>query len=180
MITLVKKYFFKQAFLAYSYVLNLFFLFLDLMPSFIRSVFFKILFMEFGKNIMIDYKTFFRYMGKIKIGDNVSINRGCELYTSANLNSIIDIKENVTLSPNVKLYSAGHDYHYLDLPDTAGDITINKNVWIGANSIVLQGVNVGEYCIISANSVVTKDIPAYSVVAGTPAKIVKRRIVNEL
>ena len=179
MIKLIKKYFFKQAFLIYSYMLNLLFFVLDLMPHFIRNLFFKLFFKKLGKNVMIDYKTFFRYMSGIKIGNNVNINRGCEFFTSAHLETVIDIKDNVTFSPNVWLYSAGHDYKYLNLPDTAGDIIIKEYVWIGGNSVVLQGVTIGEYSIVSANSVVTKDIPPYSIVAGIPATIIKKREIYE-
>ena len=113
------------------------------------------------------------------MGNNVNINRGCEFFTSAHLETVIDIKDNVTFSPNVKLYSAGHDYKYLNLPDTAGDIIIKEYVWIGGNSVVLQGVTIGEYSIVSANSVVTKDIPPYSIVAGIPATIIKKREIYE-
>ncbi|MFY9074604.1 acyltransferase [Malaciobacter mytili] len=180
MIRIIKKYFFKQAFLIYSYFLNLFFFIIDSMPHFIRYIFFKLFFKKIGKNVMIDYKTFFRYMSGIKIGNNVSINRGCEFFTSANLGTNIDIKNNVTFSPNVKIYGAGHDYKYLHLPDTSGDIVIKEYVWVGANSIILQGVTIGEYSIVSANSVVTKDIPPYSIVSGIPAKIIKRRDLIEL
>lgn len=180
MLNFIKKYFFKHAFLIYSYMLNLIFVIIDLMPHFVRYIFFKVFFKKYGKNVMIDYKTFFRYMGGIQIGNNVSINRGCEFFTSANLGTIIDIKDNVTFSPNVKIYSAGHDYKYLDLPDTSGDITINEYVWIGGNSVILQGVNIGAYSIISASSIVTKDVPPYSIVAGIPAKIIKKRELSEL
>jgi maltose O-acetyltransferase len=180
MMLFIKRHFFKQAFLIYSYFLNIFFFLMDLMPHFIRYVFFKLFFKSYGKNVMIDYKTFFRYMSGIKIGNNVSINRGCEFFTSANLGTTIDIKNNVTFSPHVKIYSAGHDYRYLDLPDTSGNVTIEQYVWIGANSIILQGVTIGEYSVVSANSVVTKDIPPYSIVAGIPAKIIKKRELHEL
>jgi maltose O-acetyltransferase len=150
------------------------------MPHFIRYIFFKILFKEYGKNVMIDYKTFFRYFGGIKIGNNVSINRGCEFFTSSYLGTIIDIKENVVFSPNVKIYSAGHDYKYLNLPDTSGNVIIEKNVWIGGNSIILQGVTIGEGSVIAANSIVTKDVLPYVIVAGIPAKTIKKRNLNEL
>jgi len=177
MIHILKKYFFKHAFLLYSYVLNLVFFILDLLPHFLRDLFFKLSFKKMGKNVLIDYKTFFRYMGNIEIGNGVSINRGCELFTSANLGAKIIIKDNVVLSPNVKIYSAGHDYGYLNLPDTSSDILIKEHVWIGANSIILQGVTIGSKSVVSANSVVTKDIPPNSVVAGIPAKKVKERVI---
>ena len=118
-------------------------------------------------------------MSGIKLGSNVSINRGCEFFTSSNLGTIIEIGDNVTFSPNVKLYGAGHDYRYIDLPDISGDIIIKEHVWIGANSIVLQGVTIGEYSVVSANSVVTKNVPPYSIVAGVPAKVIKKREINE-
>ena len=180
MIDYLKKNFFKQTFLLYSYFLNILFFTLDLMPHFIRYIFFKNLFKKFGKNVIIDYKTFFRYMHHIEIGNEVSINRGCELFTSANLGKKIILNDHVTLSPNVKLYSAGHNYEYLSLPDTSDDIIIQEYVWIGANSIILQGVIIGKGSIVSANSVVTKDVPDYSIVAGIPAKIIKKRIIDEL
>lgn len=179
MINFIKKHFFRDAFLLYSYYLNIAFFILDLLPHFIRDIFFKISFKKFGKNVTVDYKTFFRYMSTIEIGDNVSINRGCEFYTSANLGTVIKLEEHVVLSPNVKIYSAGHNYNFLHLPDTSGDVIIRKNVWIGGNSIILQGVEIGEGSVVSANSVVTKNVPPYSIVAGTPAKIVKQRVIND-
>lgn len=179
MIIFAKKYFFKQAFLIYSYILNLLFFILDLLPHFIRNLFFKFFFKKIGKNNMIDYKTFFRYMKNISLGDNVSINRGCEFFTSANLNAKIVLEDNVVISPNVKFYAAGHAYENLDLPDTAEDIIIEKNVWICANSIILQGVTIGEGSVVSANSVVTKNVPPYSIVAGIPAKILKQRTLHD-
>lgn len=175
-----KKRFFKTAFEYYSFYLNTLFFILDLMPPFVRTMFFKLCFKKYGKNILIDYKTFFRYMKNIEIADNVSINRGCEFFTSANLGTKICLAENVVISPNVKFYGAGHDYKMLYLPDTSGDIIIESNVWICANSIILQGVKIGEGSIVSANSVVTKSIPPYTIVAGIPAKIIKQReLLNE-
>ena len=58
-----------------------------------------------------------------------------------------------------------------------GDVTIGDNVWIGDKATILPGVTIGDGVVVAANSVVTKDVPAYCVVAGNPAKIVKQ--VNE-
>lgn len=55
-----------------------------------------------------------------------------------------------------------------------GAVEIGDNVWIGENACILSGVTIGEGCVVAANAVVTKDVPAYSLVAGVPAKIVKR------
>jgi acetyltransferase-like isoleucine patch superfamily enzyme len=53
-------------------------------------------------------------------------------------------------------------------------ITISDDVWIGANSVITAGVTVGKHSVIGAGSVVTKDIPAYAVAAGNPAKVLKK------
>ena len=53
-------------------------------------------------------------------------------------------------------------------------IKIENNVWIGANSVVLPGVQIGNHSVIGAGSIITKDIPPYSVAVGNPARIVKR------
>lgn len=67
---------------------------------------------------------------------------------------------------------------------TKGEIVIEEDVWIGSNSVILSGVKIGRGSVIGAGSIVTKDIPRYSVVAGNPAKIVKMRfskiIINAL
>ena len=82
----------------------------------------------------------------------------------------------VTISDN------GHGYTSLEhmaLPAskrpivTKGPVIINKNVWVGDKVSILSGVTIGEGSIVAANAVVTKDVPAYSVVAGNPAKVIK-------
>ena len=63
-------------------------------------------------------------------------------------------------------------------------VTIGNDVWIGANVVVLDGVTIGDGCVIGANSIVTKDVEAYSIVGGVPAKLIKKRfndfVVNKL
>ncbi len=59
-------------------------------------------------------------------------------------------------------------------PCTTGLITIGDGSWIGANAVITAGVTVGQYCVIAAGSVVTKDVPDYSIAAGSPAKVIKK------
>ena len=66
-----------------------------------------------------------------------------------------------------------------DLP-YKGDTVIGNDVWIGQNVTFLPGVNVGDGCIIGANSVVASDIPPYSIVVGNPARVIKRRFDDEM
>ncbi|MCB9227871.1 MAG: CatB-related O-acetyltransferase [Chitinophagales bacterium] len=61
-----------------------------------------------------------------------------------------------------------------------GDTLIGNDVWIGDSVIILSGAKIGDGCCIAAGSVVTKDIPSYSIVAGVPAKIIKYRFKNEI
>lgn len=168
-----------NVFLIFSYLHNVLFAGLNILPHWIRNIIFKFLFADIGKRVQIDYRTYFRYMKNIEIGDDVSINRGVEMFTSAHLNNKILIQNKVVISPNVKFYGAGHDYGTLYLCDTAGDIIVERNVWIGANALILQGVRIGECSIVSAASVVTKDVPPYTIVAGVPARIMKRREIHD-
>ena len=63
--------------------------------------------------------------------------------------------------------------------DNKGDIVIGNDVWIGYEAIILSGVNIGDGAIIGARAVVTKDVPAYTVVGGIPAKEIKKRFDEE-
>ena len=65
-------------------------------------------------------------------------------------------------------------------PASKGDIIVGNDVWIGYGSLILSGVTIGHGAIIGANSVVTKDIPAYAIAAGNPVKIYKRRFSEEI
>lgn len=134
-----------------------------------------------GGGGFIDYKSYFRYPNKIVIGKNVSINRGCCFLASAHSKEKVDILigDNCVFAPGVSLLSAGHDYTSLTLPDTSGQIKIGDNVWCGANCIILQGISIGEGAVIGAGSVVTKNVPAYTVWAGNPAKQINIRKVSQ-
>jgi len=160
----------------YSFILNLVFSILDFLPYPIRILIFRLLLGKLGKAVLIDYGTYFRYPSKIEIGNNVAINRGCEFYASHQAKEgTILIGNNVAFGPHVKLFAAGHDYNTVDLVDTAKPIVIHDLVWIGGNSTILQGVIIGEGAVIGAGSVVTKNIPPYSIAVGNPAKVIKSR-----
>jgi acetyltransferase-like isoleucine patch superfamily enzyme len=165
-------------FSTYSYLLNLVFMSLEMVPHFIRIPIFKMLFGALGTSALIDYKSYFRYPKKIFIGDCVAINRGCSFY-AVHLaeGGTITIGNNVAIGPNVTIFAGGHDHRALDLPTVAAPVTIGNFVWIGGNSTILQGVSIGEGAIIGAGSVVSKSIPAYCIAAGNPAKVIKQREV---
>jgi acetyltransferase-like isoleucine patch superfamily enzyme len=165
----------------YTWGANLVEIFMEVLPMCVRNIIYKLLLHSWGGGGFVDYRTYMRYPSKISIGKNVSVNRGCKFYASAHSNEKVDIEigNNVAIGPEASIFSAGHDYHYLDLPDTYGRVSIGDNVWIGGRSIILQGVKIGEGAVVAAGSIVTRDVAAYEVVAGVPAKPIKKRNISE-
>lgn len=151
----------------------------DICPPLIRNLIFRLFLKEFGKGSMIDYRTYIRYPSHVRIGEHTAINRGCRLIASYHFKDVeISIGNHVAVAPEVCFLAAGHDYTQLNLPDTAASIVVGDHVWIGARSVILQGVTIGEGAVIAAGSVVTRDIPPYTVAAGVPAKVKKERILR--
>lgn len=151
---------------------------MDLLPQFLRKIVFKLALGKYGilGGTTIDYQTYIRYPSKVSIGSATTINRGCKFYASYHFKDVsIRIGNHVAVGPEVSFFAAGHDYTGLSLPDTAGNIEVGDYVWIGGRSVVLGGVKIGEGAVIGAGSVVTRDIPPYTVAAGVPAKVIKTR-----
>jgi acetyltransferase-like isoleucine patch superfamily enzyme len=166
-------------YITYNYLLNILYMVMDILPPPLRKLIFKILLKEFGSHSLIDYKTYIRYPSKVSVGKNTTINQGCKLYPSIHQKGLaIIIGDYVAVGPEVSMFAAGHEYNHYNLPDIAGIIKINNYVWIGGRSIILPDIEIGEGAIIAAGSVVTKNIPAYVVVAGNPAKFIKSRNMN--
>jgi maltose O-acetyltransferase len=103
-----------------------------------------------------------------------------ELGTNCIIQSNTKIGKNVIMGPDVKIYTKNHKFESLDIPmqlqgQTEEKVIIGDDVWLGANVILLPGVNIGSHAIIAAGSVVTKDVPSFAIVGGVPAKIIKSR-----
>jgi acetyltransferase-like isoleucine patch superfamily enzyme len=171
---------FKLLFGTYSYLTNLGNWGADLLPAIARDWIFKSLFGAYGKGVYIDYRCYFRYFNRIKIGNNVTINRGSCFFASYPFKDVeIRLGNNVAIGPEVYFFAAGHDTQKRDLPDIAKSIVVKDHAWIGGRSIILHGVTIGEGAIIGAGSVVTKDIPAWTIAVGNPARVVKARDLSE-
>lgn len=153
---------------------------LELCPTFVRSLVFRAAFQKFGAVSWIDYGCYVRYPWKVSIGTMTSINRGCRFYPAfaSGKGPQIVIGNNVALGPGVVLCTAGHDYTTLTLEDTRSAIVIGDRAWIGAHAIILQGVEIGEGSVVGAGSVVTRNVPAWTVVAGNPARHLKQRTIT--
>ncbi|ORX41865.1 isoleucine patch [Piromyces finnis] len=112
----------------------------------------------------------------IHIGKNVFINSGCKFQDQGG----IYIDDNVLIGHNVVLATLNHEEdprHRQNL--IPKPIHIKSGVWIGSNATILQGVTIGENAIIGAASVVTRDVSPNSVVAGVPAKFIRKIKVSE-
>jgi acetyltransferase-like isoleucine patch superfamily enzyme len=166
---------------SYSYLLNITFLMLEYLPHPVRILLFRCFLGKLGKAPLIDYGTYFRYPRKIKLGDNVALNRGCELIASRLADGgTITIGNNVALGPFVKVYTGGHDQTTIDLVATSDPVVIGNDVWIGGSAIILPGVTIGEGAVIGAGAVVTCDIPPYTIAAGNPARVIKLRVLQRI
>lgn len=104
----------------------------------------------------------------LKIGSNVFINSNSLLMARGG----IEIEDDVMFASNVQLLSNNHDEYDRQIL-TCEKIHIKKGAWIGAGASILPGVTVGEYAIVGAGAIVTKNVPDYAVVVGSPAKVIK-------
>lgn len=121
----------------------------------------------------------------VEIGNNVIIPGGTLISNyPGNPESKVIIEDDVLLGPNVSIYSSTHLFNDTTKPikDQGYRVAITrlkKGCWIGINSVVLPGVTIGKNSVVGANSVVNKDVPDYTVVAGAPAKIIKNLLEDE-
>ena len=128
-----------------------------------------------GKKISSDfrmYPPFYADFGKnISFGKNVFLNAGCKFQDQGG----IEIGDNVLIGHNAVLATANHALApSLNRKLNYAPIKICDNVWLGANVTVLQGVTIGEWSVVAAGAVVTKDVEPYSIVGGIPAKFIKK------
>ena len=113
------------------------------------------------------------YGTHIEAGKNLFINYNCTILDVAR----VKIGDNCQMAPNVAIYTAGHPVHPVSrnsLYEYGKEITIGDNVWIGGNTVICPGVHIGDNVVIGAGSVVTRDIPSWSVAAGNPCRVIRQ------
>lgn len=120
-----------------------------------------------------DFTTINNGVGDVLIGDRVRIGMSNVLIGP------VTIGNDVMLAQNIVLSGLNHGYEDIKIvphkqPVTKKRITLEDEVWIGANSVVVAGVTIGKHSVIAAGSVVTKNIPPYSVAVGNPARVIKQ------
>jgi len=121
----------------------------------------------------VHYTSRVLYTKNVKVGNRSApgINSGCYIQGRAG----ISIGHNLRMGPNVGLISANHNPDNYDEWHDVGPIEIGDNVWLAMNVVVLPGIKIGDNIIVAANSVVSKDLPSNSIVAGSPAKVIKEK-----
>ena len=129
---------------------------------------------ELGDNSTIeDFCTINNGVGDVMIGNRTRIGMSNVIIGP------VSVGNDVMFAQNIVLSGLNHGYEDISIsphnqPLTKRKITIGDDVWIGANSVIVAGITVGKHAVIAAGSIVTKDIPAYTVVGGNPAKIIKQ------
>lgn len=130
-----------------------------------------------GKNTELLYGVLLMtYGGNITIGERCSINPYTVLYGHGNLT----IGNDVLIAGHCLIIPANHQFEDRNIPinlqgESKKGIVIADNVWIGSGCRILDGVRIGQGAIIAAGAVVNKDVPAFSIIGGVPAKILKNR-----
>lgn len=104
----------------------------------------------------------------VTIGKNVYVNTGCLMMAAGG----ITIEDEAMLAANVQLISNNHDLYERQII-TCKPVVIKKGAWIGAGATILPGVTVGEYAVVGAGAVVTKDVASWTIVGGNPARLIR-------
>ncbi len=128
----------------------------------------------FGKPVDPSFRVFppfYTNFGKnITVGKNVFINACCHFQDQGG----ITLGDNCLVGHNVVFATLNHGFAPEERQSMLpAPIVVGRNVWIGSNSTILQGVTIGDNSIIAAGSVVTKDVPANAIVAGVPARFIR-------
>ena len=155
-----------------------------------------------GENVNID-PTSFSSINNVIIEDNVKIAKLCSIYGSeknplqigknsyVGMHSILNgysaslkIGSNVSIAQKVNIMtdSGPNASEALQkiFPIEAGEVSFGAHSWIGASSVIMPGVTIGKYCVVAANSFVNTSFPDYSIIGGTPAKLIRQLSENEI
>ncbi|MCM1138943.1 MAG: acyltransferase [Muribaculum sp.] len=139
-----------------------------------------------GKNVYIrPMSSDFKGLENMTVGNNVSIPKGATFYSTG---AQLIIKDNVIFGPKPTIITGDHRIDVVGLPiinshdklpENDMDVTIEEDVWTGANIIILKGVTIGRGSVIAAGAVVNKSCPPYSIIGGVPAKVLGYRFSIE-
>ena len=129
----------------------------------------------FGKTVDESFRVFPPFYtdfgNNITVGKNVFINACCHFQDHGG----VSLGDGCQIGHNVVFATLNHGLAPEDRQTTyPAPITLGKNVWVGSNSTILQGVTIGDNAVIAAGAVVTKDVPENTIVGGVPARIIRK------
>jgi len=125
-----------------------------------------------GQNSIIEPPFYCAYGQNIHIGDHVFLNVLCTILAC----NEVRIGQHVMIGPAVQIYTAAHLLQAearIQGWEVAKPIVIEDNVWLGGGAILLPGVRIGRNAVVGAGAVVSRDVPANTVVAGNPARVIR-------
>jgi acetyltransferase-like isoleucine patch superfamily enzyme len=130
-----------------------------------------------GARLEALYRKDVPWQPEIRIGDRVNIEQGCHIVAHC----LVDIGNDVSITPYCVIVDTDHPFDPPDgspkigarLPAQPSHVRIGDGTFVGAHSIILPDVSIGRHCVIAAGSVVTRNVPDYSLVRGSPARVVK-------
>ena len=112
-------------------------------------------------------------VGDVIIGDHTRVGLHNTIIGPVEIGSHVNLAQGITVTAlNHNFSDASKRIDEQGVSTTP--VTIEDDVWIGANAVILPGVTIGEHCVVAAGAVVTKDVPPHSLVAGVPAKVIKK------
>ena len=127
---------------------------------------------DIGPNSIIESPFYCVYGQNIHLGDHVYLNVSCTILDCGE----VRIGDHVMIGPHVQLYTPAHDIEAatrIEGWETAKPIRIEDNAWLGGGVIVLPGVSIGRNAVVGAGAVVPRSVPANTVVAGNPARVIR-------
>jgi maltose O-acetyltransferase len=127
---------------------------------------------QIGQNSIIEPPFYCVYGQNIYIGDHVFLNVLCTILDC----NEVHIGHHVMIGPSVQIYTAAHEIQAearIQGWEVAKPIMIEDNVWIGGGAILLPGVRIGRNAVVGAGAVVSRSVPANTVVAGNPARVIR-------
>ena len=137
----------------------------------IRHAWLRIFFKHLGKHNAIKRRVQIMHPQRITIGDNNNINP----YVLLDGRGYLEIGNNVDIAQGAYIWTNEHDYNDALYKGVTGKVIIEDYVWIASRATILPGVHLGRGAVVACGAVVTKDVPANTIVGGVPAKCIGKR-----